>query len=298
MTRAGASSELFRWLKRAALPAAIFAVIYAWPMLQILRSSLDRFDPITGVIPALAPDFYVKFLTDSFYLGVLWRTVKLSLIVTVVTAIASYPVAYFLVRNRGRLRLALIIILLIPLVTSPVVVAYGWLVLLGSKGLVNELLIALGIIDEPIKLIYTAFTLVVGLVEVLAAFMVLSISASLQNVDWNLVLAARSLGASGWRSFRAVILPLSLPGIGTGCLLVFSLSMSAYAVPALIAGPQVKVMSELIYEQTMALLNWPFAGCMSIILLLSTTGVFSASTALARWWREREIRQAARAAEA
>jgi putative spermidine/putrescine transport system permease protein len=267
-------------------------------MLQILRSSLDRFDPITGVIPALAPDFYVKFLTDSFYLGVLWRTVKLSLIVTVVTAIASYPVAYFLVRNRGRLRLALIIILLIPLVTSPVVVAYGWLVLLGSKGLVNELLIALGIIDEPIKLIYTAFTLVVGLVEVLAAFMVLSISASLQNVDWNLVLAARSLGATGWRSFRAVILPLSLPGIGTGCLLVFSLSMSAYAVPALIAGPQVKVMSELIYEQTMALLNWPFAGCMSIILLLSTTGVFSASTALARWWREREIRQAARAAEA
>jgi putative spermidine/putrescine transport system permease protein len=298
MTRAGASSELFRWLKRAALPAAIFAVIYAWPMLQILRSSLDRFDPITGVIPALAPDFYVKFLTDSFYIGVLWRTVKLSLIVTVVTAIASYPVAYFLVRNRGRLRLALIIILLIPLVTSPVVVAYGWLVLLGSKGLVNELLIALGITDEPIKLIYTAFTLVVGLVEVLAAFMVLSISASLQNVDWNLVLAARSLGASGWRSFRAVILPLSLPGIGTGCLLVFSLSMSAYAVPALIAGPQVKVMSELIYEQTMALLNWPFAGCMSIILLLSTTGVFSASTALARWWREREIRQAARAAEA
>jgi putative spermidine/putrescine transport system permease protein len=295
----GAGSTLSHWLKRAAIPAALFAVIYAWPMLQILRSSFNQFDPISGVIPAWKPDFYVKFLTDSFYLGVLWRTVRLSLIVTVVTAVASYPVAYFLVRNRGKLRLALIIILLVPLVTSPVVVAYGWLVLLGSKGLVNDLLIGLGIVDEPIKMIYTAFTLVVGLVEVLAAFMVLSIAASLQSVDWNYVLAARSLGASGWRSFRAVILPLSLPGIGTGSLLVFSLSMSAYAVPALIAGPQVKVMSELIYEQTMALLNWPFAGCMSIILLLSTTGVFSASTALARWWRNRETRQAAgQAAEA
>jgi len=109
----------------------------------------------------------------------------------------------------------------------------------------------------------------------------------------------RSLGASGWRSFRAVILPLSLPGVGTGCLLVFSLSMSAYAVPALIAGPQVKVMSELIYEQTMALLDWPFAGCMSIILLISTTGLYGVATRTARWWHDREVRRASgQAAEA
>jgi len=289
---------LVRWLRLAALPAVLFAVIYAWPMFQILRGSLDGFDPITGVIPALKPDFYIKFLTDSYYLGVLWHTVRFSLIVTVVTAVAGYPISFFLVRNRGRLRPVLIIILLVPLVTSPVVVAYGWLVLLGSQGIVNDLLIALGITDEPIKMIYTAFTLVLGLVQVLATFMVLSIAASLQSVDWNLVLAARSLGASGWRSFATVILPLSLPGVGTGCLLVFSLSMSAYAVPALIAGPQVKVMSELIYEQTMALLNWPFAGCMSIILLLSTTGVFMAATMLGRWWSARSYERAARAAMA
>ncbi len=296
MSPGRARHELGRWLRLALLPTALFAVIYAWPMVQILRGSLNGFDPIAGIVPALKPDFYVKFLTDSYYLGVLWRTVRLSLMVTVVAAIAGYPISYFLVRSRGRLRLLLIIVLLVPLVTSPVVVAYGWLVLLGSKGIVNMALIALGVTDEPIKMIYTAFTLVIGLVQVLAAFMVLSIAASLQSLDWNLVLAARSLGAGGWRAFGAIILPLSLPGVATGCLLVFSLSMSAYAVPALIAGPQVKVMSELIYEQTMALLNWPFAGCMSIILLLSTTGLLAAVGVLGRWQRARQI--AAAAAEA
>jgi putative spermidine/putrescine transport system permease protein len=293
---AGTSLALARWLRLAAVPAVLFAIIYAWPMFQILRGSLDGFDPITGVVPALKLDFYVKFLTDSYYIGVLWRTIRFSLIVTIVTAVAGYPISYFLVRSRGRLRPALIIVLLMPLVTSPVVVAYGWLVLLGSRGIINGLLIALGITDEPIKMIYTSFTLVLGLVQVLATFMVLSIGASLQSVDWSLVLAARSLGASGWRSFATVVLPLSLPGVGTGCILVFSLSMSAYAVPALIAGPQVKVMSELIYEQTMALLNWPFAGCMSIILLLSTTGVFAGTTMIGRWWRARDYGRAVRAA--
>jgi putative spermidine/putrescine transport system permease protein len=265
-------------------------------MLQIIRASLDQFDPITGVIPAWRLDFYTKFLGDSYYLGVLWRTVRLSLMITAITAVGGYPISYFLARNRGRLRSALVIVLLVPLVTSPVVVAYGWLILLGSQGVVNQALIGLGLIDEPVKLIYTQFTLVLGLVQVLAAFMVLSIATALQKVDWNLVLAARSLGAGGWRAFASVILPLSLPGVATGSLMVFSLSMSAYAVPALIAGPQVKVMSELIYEQTMALLNWPFASCMSILLLLSTTGVLVASTALGRLRRSREQARAGRAA--
>lgn len=281
-----------RWLLLAGGPIVLFAVIYAWPILQIMRGSLDQFDPLKGSIPALRPDFYVKFLTDSFYLGVLWRTVRLSLTITAICAVGGYPVAYFLVKSSSRLRPLLIIVLLVPLVTSPVVVAYGWLVLLGSKGLVNQVLIALGIADEPVKMIYTVFTLVLGLVHVLAAFMVLAVAAALQSVDWNLVLAARSLGASGWRAFRTVILPLSLPGVATGCLLVFSLSMSAYAVPALIAGPQVKIMSELIYEQGMALLNWPFAAAMSVLLVLSTTGLLVAANAFGHWRRHRAVARA------
>ena len=266
----------------AAGPVAIYAILYALPILQLFRGSLDHFDPIEGTKAAIDPAFYVKFLTDSYYLGVLWRTVRISLVITLISAVAAYPVSYFLVRSAGWVRQLLLMVILIPLITSPVVVAYGWLVLLGSKGVVNGALMALGIADAPTKLIYTEFTLTIGLVHVLSPFMVLSVAAALQNVDWNLVLAARSLGASAATAFWRIVLPLSAPGIGTGALIVFSLSMSAYAVPALIAGPQVKVMSELIYEQGMALLNWPFAACMAVLLLAVTTGLTLASGAAGR----------------
>ncbi|CAN5197137.1 ABC transporter permease [soil metagenome] len=284
------------WLLLAGGPAVVFALIYGLPILQLFRGSLDRFDPITGSISAVDPGYYIKFLTDSYYLGVLWRTIRLSLTITIICAVAGYPLSYFLARSTGRFRQTLIIILLIPLVTSPVVVAYGWLILLGSKGVINDTFIALGLIDEPIKLIYREMTLTIGLVHVLIPFMVLAIAAPLQNLDWNLVLAARSLGAGGTRAFRHVIFPLSLPGIATGSLIVFSLAMSAYAVPALIAGPQVKVMSELIYEQGMSLLNWPFAAAMAVILIAVTTGLMAGAGGVSFAKRRREARLVAGAA--
>jgi putative spermidine/putrescine transport system permease protein len=298
MSRLRRLPELSRWLLLASGPLILYGVLYGYPIFQLVRGSFDAFDPLKGSISAFQPDFYTKFLTDSFYLGVLWRTVRISLTVTVICAVGAYPVSYFVARSEGRMRTLMIIILLIPLVTSPVVVAYGWLVLLGTKGLVNDALIGAGLIDEPIKLIFREFTLVLGLVYVNATFMVFAIAASLRNLDWNLVLAARSLGASGKRAFWSVVLPSSLPGVAAGCLIVFSLSMSAYAVPALIAGPQVKVMSELIYEQGMSLLNWPFAACMSVILLASTTGVLGGWQAFGRLHRIRATRRAGAASGA
>ena len=276
-----------RWLLLAGGPLILYSIVYALPVLQLFRGSLDQFHPLKGAISAVDFAFYVKFLTDPYYLGVLWRTIRLSLTITVICAVAGYPISYYLARGSGRFRQLLIIVLLIPLVTSPVVVAYGWLILLGSKGLVNDILIAVGATDEPIKLIYTEFTLIIGLVHVLIPFMVLAIAAPLQNLDWNLVLAARSLGATGPGAFWRIVLPLSLPGIATGSLIVFSLAMSAYAVPVLIAGPQVKVMSELIYEQGMALLNWPFAAAMSVLLLVVTTGVLAGARGIAFWQARR-----------
>ncbi|MGE4247488.1 MAG: ABC transporter permease [Parvibaculaceae bacterium] len=274
------SGSIRQWLVLAGAPIVLYAVIYALPVLELFRGSLDRFDPVKGAISAFDFGFYEKFLTDSYYLGVLWRTIRISLVITVICAVAGYPVSYFLARSRSWLRQVVLIFLLIPLVTSPVVVAYGWLILLGSKGVINEIIMALGLSDEPIKLIYREFTLTIGLVHVLVPFMVLAVAAPLQNLDWNLVLAARSLGATGTGAFLRIVLPLSLAGVATGSLIVFSLSMSAYAVPALIAGPQVKVMSELIYEQGMSLLNWPFAAAMSVILLVVTTGVLAGARGL------------------
>jgi putative spermidine/putrescine transport system permease protein len=207
MTGAGTWNSHRRWLLLAGGPLVLYGVIYGLPVLQLFRGSLDQFHPLKGAISAVDPAFYVKFLGDPYYLGVLWRTIRLSLTITVISALAGYPISYYLARSTGRLRQILVIFLLIPLVTSPVVVAYGWLILLGSKGVINNILIAAGVTDEPIKLIYTELTLTIGLVHVLIPFMVLAIAAPLQNLDWNLVLAARSLGASGIRHSGASYCP-------------------------------------------------------------------------------------------
>ena len=271
----GTAKKIVRWWALVIVPMAVFAVLYAAPVAQLLRSSLDGFDPIKGVIPEFSFKFYTKFLSDPFYLGVLLRTVRLSLTITVLCAVLCYPFSYYIARSEGKMRSLAIVMLVIPLVSSPVVVAYGWLILLGRQGIINDVVLYTGLVNSPVKLIYREGTLVTGLVYANAAFMVFAVSASIRAIDWNLVLAARSLGASSRKSFLLVVLPLSLPGIIAGSLLVFSLSMAAYAVPALVAGPQVKVMSTLIYQQSMALLNWPFAASMSVMLAVCTTGVLA-----------------------
>jgi putative spermidine/putrescine transport system permease protein len=176
------------------------------------------------------------------------------------------------------------------LVTSVIAVSYGWLILLGKTGLVNQVLLALHLSDRPMKLMYSETGIVIALVQVQLVFMVISLAASLQAIDSNLSRAARSLGAGAWRTFWTVIFPLSLPGLRTGSLLVFSLSMSAYGIPALVGGPRVKVLSYLIYEQSISLLNWPFAASMAVILLASTTGLI---LVVGLWRRQRRGRLAA-----
>jgi putative spermidine/putrescine transport system permease protein len=264
--------RLTRALALVAVPLVVFGCFYAAPMVYMLRNTLNRFDPTTGVVSAVTLTNFTAFLGDGYYLSVLWQTIRISLIVTAVCAALAYPIAYYLARVARGSRTWVVLILLLPLVTSPVVVSYGWLVLLGNTGLVNSTLTRLGIVSQPLRLIYSQTGIVIGLVQVLLSFMVLSLTAALQKVDLGVVRAARSLGASPRQAFWRVVFPLSLPGLRTGCLLVFSLSMSSYAVPALIGGPQEKLVSFLIYQQATAILNWPFAATMSVILVAATTG--------------------------
>jgi len=261
------------WFLLAGVPLALFFGFYGVPVLHLFRLSFDQFDPNTGVIDAFRVDYYEKFLGDSYFLSILWRTTRISLLTTVATALLAYPISIYLITSRGWRQTTLVIVLVLPLVTSVIAVSYGWLILLGQAGLVNQVLQGLGLSDRPVKLMYSETGIVVALVQVQLVFMVISVAASLQSIDPNLSRAARSLGAGAWRSFWAVIFPLSLPGLRTGALLVFSLSMSAYGIPALVGGPRVKVLSYLIYEQSISLLNWPFAACMAIVLLVSTTGL-------------------------
>lgn len=280
------------WLLLVAVPLAVFGLLYALPLFNLVRISFAIYDSKQGSIPAFQLATYGELLRDEFYLEILWRTIRLSLATTLISAVVGFPIAVYVIQATGWRQTLLFIVLLLPLVTSVTVVSYGWLILLGRQGLVNQILLALGLIDAPVQYIFSEGAIVVGLVHVLVVFMVISIAASLQSIDPSLIRAARSLGAGPWTAFRYVVFPLSLPGLRTGSLLVFTLSMSSYAIPTMIGGPRVKFTSLLVYQQAVGLLNWPRAAAMAVILLVVTTGFLALASA---WGQFRSFRRASAA---
>jgi putative spermidine/putrescine transport system permease protein len=257
------------WLLLAA-PLAVFVALFLAPLLNLLVLSFFHFDRSRGTLTGATLQNYVTFLTDPFYLGILGRTLKLALLTTASTLLLGYPVAYHLTRCSGRRRAYLTLLIVAPLLVSVVVRSFGWLVILGPHGLVNSVLTGLGVVADPLRLLYTETAIVVGLTHVFLSFMVLSVAASLGRIDPALIRAAQNLGASERQAFLRVVLPLSLPGVAAGSLIVFTLAASAFITPALLGGPRVKVMSYLAYQQTLLLSDWPYGSAIAFILLALT----------------------------
>jgi putative spermidine/putrescine transport system permease protein len=224
---------------------------------------------------------YAKFLGDSFYLELLLRTLKLSAITTLVTLLLGYSIAMHFVSATPRTRAYVTLIILAPLMVSVIVRTYGWLIILGPTGLVNTVLETLHLTQAPVRLLFTEVAVIIGLTHIFLPYMTLAIVSSLQTIDPVLPLAAKNLGASETRAFVRVVLPLSLPGVLAGSLLVFSLSNSAFATPALLGGPGAQVLSLLTYQQNLVLLNWNFGAAIAVILLVVVvTGVMLYSRAM------------------
>jgi len=215
---------------------------------------------------------YAKALGDVYYWETLLLTFKLSFFVVVATLLIGYPLAFFIVRHvRSRLvRSLLYIIVITPLFTSNIVRAFGWMVLLGRRGLVNDTLRSIGLIDAPLPLLYGQTSIVIGLAYIMTPFMVLTVAAVLQNIDRSLEEASRDLGAGAWATFTKVTLPLSLPGVIAGSLIVFTLSVSAYVTPSILSGGRQNVISMLIFQQYGTILNFGFGAALSIVLLTTT----------------------------
>ena len=167
-----------------------------------------------------------------------------------------------------------------PLFTSNIVRAFGWIVLLGRRGLVNETLVASGLAERPLALLYGEFSIVLGLVYIMTPFMVLTVAAVLQNIDRSLEDAARDLGAGAWSAFCRVTFPLSVPGVIAGALIVFTLSVSAYVTPSILSGGKKTVMSMLIFQQYGAVLDFNFGATLAVILLVTTLVLVGASLAI------------------
>ncbi|WEX79682.1 ABC transporter permease (plasmid) [Sinorhizobium numidicum] len=220
------------------------------------------------------PDFtfhnYIRMFTEPLYVKILARTLWIAFVSTMGAFVLGYPVAYGMARASGSVALWIGACVLIPLWTSVLVRSYAWIVLLQRNGIINNILVESGIVDQPLKLIYNNGAVVVAMTHVLLPFMILPIYSSLRSIPKELPQAAANLGAGNITTFLKVILPLSLPGVFAGSLMTFILALGFYITPALVGGPQTLMMATLIGQQATVLINWPFAGALAMVLLVVT----------------------------
>lgn len=213
---------------------------------------------------------YTSILSDKFYLGSLWLTLRISLETTLFCLLLGYPAAYFLSKLQSAARRRLIIILLFPLLLSTVIRVYGWIALLARRGLVNQLLVSAGWTTGPIPLLYNEMTVLVGLTSILLPYMIINITNTLITIDPALREAAAIHGARPAKVFLRVTLPLSRAGMISGAVTVFSIAMSTYIISFLLGGPRVKLIGNLIFDATSSF-NWPLGAALSVVLVLATT---------------------------
>lgn len=248
-----------------ATPVAFMLAFFVAPFAATVVSSLK--DPEGGWGVAN----YVRLVTDPYYLKALVTTLSIASWVTLITFLLGYPLAYFMafrVRNRW-LKRFLYILVVTPLFTSNVVRAFSWIILLGRNGFVNDLLIWLHLTESPLPLLFNKVSIIIGLTYIMLPFMVLSVAAVLQNLDDRLKDAAYDLGAGPWTTFFNVTLPLSLPGVVSGALMVFTLCVSAYVTPSILSGGREVVMSMLVFQQYATVLNFSFGATLAVALLIA-----------------------------
>ena len=241
-----------------ALPASLaLLVFFILPMGYILVQTL---------LENGTADFR-EFFTDPFYLDILWTTLRVSLVSTAVSLLLGYPTAYYMARTTSRLKKVMVIVILFPFLVSAVVRSYGWMVILGTNGLLNQLLMGLGLISEPLRLLNTEAAVIIGMIHLLIPYMILSLVGVLQSIDPNVEYAAYSLGASPKTTFRKVVFPLSTPGIISGCVLVFTMSMTSYVTPKLLGGSKFRMMATMVVQEINVNFDWGAASAISYILL-------------------------------
>jgi mannopine transport system permease protein len=256
----------------------LIAVVFLLPLATLLHESL--------FVPAPTVEHYARAFGEPVYLRVMLRTLRVAVLVTVAALILAWPLAWVMSRSRGLGLALLAAAVLLPLWTSVLVRTYAWMVLLQRNGVLNQLLQEAGVIDAPMRLLYTEGAVVLAMAHVLLPFMVLPIYSALKGIPEDYVRAAQMLGASAWASFREVIWPLALPGVTSGCLMVFLLALGFFVTPALIGGPQQMMIATLVSQQVREMLDWPFAGALVGILLvfvLALTLVFKRAVRLDRF---------------
>lgn len=244
----------------------ITLVLFVWPIVRTMGVSL--YDG------GFTLEHYARAFGDPIYLRVLWVTIKISALTTVICLLLGYPMAYLMAEAPSRIQAALLAIVTMSFFMSLLVKNYSWTILLQDTGVINRLLLDLGIIEQPLRLMYNLFGVLVGMVHMLLPFMILPLYSVFSRMDRSLLQASSSLGADPVHTFLNVTLPLSLPGVGAGVFLVFVVSLGFFITPALLGGPEQMMLSNLIDNQIRTVLNWPFGSALAMILLVIALAVY------------------------
>lgn len=258
------------------IPLIIFTLVFvALPLCYILVLSFLQRDVLWGVTNQFTLDNYRKIF-DSTYITTFATSLELAFSTTLLTILVGYPFGYFMGRLLPKRRRLVMLLVVVPFWTNALVRIYGWIVLLRSNGVLNGMLLATGLIDAPLKILYTYGAVLVGMVYSLLPFMILPVYSSVEKMDWSLVDAARDLGASRTMAFLTVTLKLTLPGLLSGFVLVFVPSIGLFFISDLLGGGKIMLVGNLIKNQLLQARNWPFGAALSVILMAMTLVIIAA----------------------
>lgn len=254
------------WL---AAPGMLVTLAFvALPLVLLFSLSLYPFVSGVGIGEHITFANYADIFRDNYFHVIFARTFGMAVLVTLLCIAIGVPEAYVLTRLSERWRAVSVVIVLGPLLISVVIRTLGWAVLLGNEGVINNALMAMGLVSEPVKIMFTFTGVVIAMVHVLVPFMVLAVWTSLQKLDPATEQAAQSLGASLPTVLRRIVLPQVIPGVLSGALIVFALAASAFATPAIIGGRRLKVVPTTIYDEFLGNLNWPLGAALAVVLVL------------------------------
>ena len=248
--------------------AAWLLVFFLLPLVMVLLVSLGKRGPYGGVVYQWNLGNYIRFM-DRIYVKIFLRSVWMATANTFLCLLFGYPFAYFVARQPKRWRNVLLLLVMIPFWTNFLVRTYAWMVILRDKGLINSLLMQIGIITKPLPLLFNQNAVILGLFYGYLPFMVLPLYASIEKLDFSLVEAAQDLGANSLKAFRRIVLPLTMPGIVAGAIITFIPSVGAYVTPNLLGGAKVMMIGNLLEQQFLEVRDWPFGSAVGFILMIT-----------------------------
>ena len=267
------NNKIFRFI--FTFPIIIYSIfLIALPLLYIFVISFFKSDSYGGMITTFTLENYAE-LFNEVYIGIFLKSVLIAIITTAICILIAYPFVLAISHKSKRTQQILMTLVTVPFLTNSLIRMYGWIVLLRKSGVINMLLMNIGLIDEPLSLMYNNFGIIVGMVYTLLPFMILPLYSSVTTIEKSVLEAASDLGASKWETFKNIIIPQTFPGLFNGALMVFTPALGYFFIVDILGGGKIMILGNLIKNQFLTARNWPFGAAISVFLLLITYGLIT-----------------------